>query len=321
MANQNYRVTIPDNPQELAGLGGRNNAKHVLDGASSVLNPLDMADFDAKVTLATTKDAEAAQLDRDKETAYEQRDLALGIGNDNPKTVKFYTTSSRDTLLGFNKGKEHNLGDYGFNVNSSNGFVSVEIPTDAPGMMRLAGLIIAKNTALGAASLIKGLDMADFAAKNTEADTKHALGEKLNRDKEKATGARDKALGIAKGQTVKTPGTVKFYVTSVRDVLLGLNKGDEHNLGDWGFDVQFSSGAGAPAGTFTATPSVIAAGETSTLDWNISGAASVVIDNGIGTVPAASHQDVTPAVTTSYKLSATAAGGGTLSISVTVTVA
>ncbi|MEO5572552.1 MAG: hypothetical protein ABIT08_06645 [Bacteroidia bacterium] len=318
--NQNFSVTIPGNPQELTGLGKRVNAKHVLDGATSVLTPLDMTHFTAKVTVATTKDAEAAQLDRDKEKAYEQRDLALGLNNDNPKTIKFYVTSARDTLLGFSKGKEHNLGDYGFNVNSSSGFVSVEIPTDAPGMMRLAGLIIAKDIALGAASLVKGLDMTDFAAKNTDADTKHTLGQKLNRDKEKATAARDKPLGIAEGQTVKTPGTVKFYVTSSRDVLLGLNKGEEHNLGDWGYDVQFSSGPGAPTGIFKATPSVIAAGASSLLDWNISGADTVTIDNGIGTVAASGSQSVTPAATTSYKLTATAAGGATLSITVTVTV-
>jgi hypothetical protein len=320
MPNPNFSVTIPNNPQELGGLSQRVLDKHVLDGPASVLTPLDMADMQAKTTLARIRDAAAAQLNRDKETAFEARDLALGIDNGNPDTVDFYVKSSRDVLLGIYKGKEHKLGDHGFNVNSSSGNVSVEIPTDAPGLIGLAALIIAKHVLDGAASPIKGLNMVDFTAKNATASAQHKLATQLNRDKEKATAERDHALGIAEGQTTKTPGTVKFYVTSARDVLLGLNKGKEFNLGDWGFDVQFSSGAGAPTGTFTATPSSIAAGASSTLGWNISGSSSVVIDNGIGAVAASGTQIVSPAATTAYKLTATAAGGAALTITVTVTV-
>ena len=320
MAKVNFRVTIPDNPQQLSGLGSRIVAKHVADGAGSVLTPLNMTDFAAKVAFSKEKDAESAQLNRDKETAFEDRDNALGINTGNPATVDFYVKSTRDVLLGFNKGKEHKLGDHGFNVNTSNGFVSVEIPTDAPGLISLATNIIAKHVADGAASPIAALDMADFAAKNTEATTKDALGKQLNRDKEKATGERDQALGIARGQKVDSPGTVKFYTTSVRDVLLGLNKGSEFKLGDWGFDVQFSSGPGAPTGTFEATPATIAAGEISILSWQITGAATVEIDNGIGTVATTGEKEVTPAVTTTYKLTATAAGGAITTISVTVEV-
>jgi len=320
MSNQNFSVTIPENPQELGGLSKRILDKHVLDGAGSVLTPFDTADWQAKTTFAKTRDTSAAQLNRDKEKAFEDRDLALGIDNGNPETVDFYVKSSRDVLLGFNKGKEHKLGDHGFNVNSSSGEVSVEIPTDAPGLIGLADRIIKKHVLDGAASPIIGLNMADFTAKHATADAKHTLGKQLNRDKEKATGERDHALGIAEGQKVDTPGTVKFYVTSARDVLLGLNKQKEYNLGDWGYDVQFSSGAGAPTGTFKATPSSIAVGESSTLEWNISGSTGQTIDNGIGAVAATGTQIVTPAITTTYKLIATAANGKTLSITVTITV-
>jgi hypothetical protein len=320
MANPNFRVTIPENAQELNSLGKRINAKHVLDGATSVLTPLNMTDFDSKVTFSKTRDDDSAQLNRDKEKAYADRDIALGVNDGNENTVDFYVKSVRDVLLGFNKGKEQNLGDHGFNVNMSNGFLSVEIPTDAPGLINLADLIIKKHVLDGATSPIAGLDMATFTTKQATANTKHELGEKLNRDKEKATGERDKALGIAKGQKVNTPDTVKFYITSSRDVLLGFNKGKEFNLGDWGFDVQFSSGPGAPGGTFKATPAVIAVGETSTLEWNISGAATVSIDNGIGTVAATGSQIVTPTVTTTYKLTATASGGAVTTMTVTITV-
>jgi hypothetical protein len=321
MPNPNFRVTIPTNPQQLNGLGKRINAKHVADGAGSVLTPLDMADFSSKVTLSKTKDTLAKQLNRDKEKAFEERDNALGINMGLPETVDFYVKSSRDVLLGFNKGKEHKLGDHGFNVNSSSGFVSVEIPTDAPGLIELADKIIAKHVLDGAASPLAGLDMADFTAKNTEAASKDALGKQLNRDKEKATGERDLALGIGRGQKVDTPGTVKFYATSARDALLGYNKGREFNLGDWGFDVQFSSAPGAPTGTFEADPVSIEVGESSELSWNISGATAVEIDNGIGTVASSGTQNVTPATTTTYKLTATGSSGATTTITVTVEVA
>jgi hypothetical protein len=320
MSNQNYRVTIPDNAQEIGGLSERVHAKHVADGAGSKLSGLDMADLLAKTNSAKTFDTAAGQLDRDKEEAFEQRDLILGIKNTNPDTVNFYVKSSREILLGLNRGKERNLGKWGFNVQGEGADYSVEVPTDEPGLMRLAELIIAKHVLDGAASVLSGLNIADFTAKLATATAKHDLGKQLNRDKETAYKDRDHALGIAAGQTTRTPGTVKFYLTSARDVLLGNNKQKEYKLGDWGYDVQFSQGAGSPTGTFNATPAVIAAGGSSILEWNISGADNIQIDNGIGVVGATGTQSVSPAVTTTYILTATAASGQQRIISKTVTV-
>jgi hypothetical protein len=59
---------------------------------------------------------------------------------------------------------------------------------------------------------------------------------------------------------------------------------------------------------FTATPSTIARGASSTLAWSVTGATSISIDNGIGTVTGASVV-VTPSATTTYTLTATNAGG------------
>lgn len=321
MPNPNFSVTIPENAQELIGLSERALLKHTTDGASSVLSVLDMADMQAKTTLAKIRDAQGAQLNRDKETAFEARNLAMSAESDTPG-VEFYLKSARDILLGVYKGKEQKLGDYGYEVSTSRGGgVSVEIPANAEKLIALAARVITKHNNDGAASPIKGLNMADFTAKHQTADAQHKLATQLNRDKEKANKERDHALGIAEGQKVSTEGTVKFYVVSVRDVLLGLYKGREFNLGDWGYDVQFSGGAGAPTGTFKANPSSILKGETSTLEWSISGAAKVEIDNTIGEVPAAGTQTVTPAVTTPYTLKATARNEKTLTTSVTITVA
>jgi hypothetical protein len=71
--------------------------------------------------------------------------------------------------------------------------------------------------------------------------------------------------------------------------------------------------------TFQASPSVITAGQSATLVWNVSGTNTVSIDQGLGIVPAASSQTVFPTVTTVYTLSA---GNlvGTASKSIVVTV-
>lgn len=62
--------------------------------------------------------------------------------------------------------------------------------------------------------------------------------------------------------------------------------------------------------TFTARPSLIASGETTTLDWQITGADSAEIDNGIGSIDATSGSlVVSPTTTTTYTLTATNGGG------------
>jgi len=244
----NFSVTIPINPDELIGLSQRNLAKHALDGAGSPLNALDMGDMQGKTIAANTLNISAKQLNRDKEQAFESRDIALGIDVSQeagiPGTVDFYLKSSRDVLLGINKGKEQKLGEHGFEVDKSDGNTSVFIPTQAPEMIALAKLILAKHTLDGAGSVLNVLSMADFSAKYILADAQHTLATKLNRDKETAVRDRDTILGIAVGQKITTAGTVRFYVASVRDVLLGVKKGSEQHLGDWGFDVQFNTTIG-----------------------------------------------------------------------------
>jgi hypothetical protein len=91
--------------------------------------------------------------------------------------------------------------------------------------------------------------MAEMETKTTTADTENQSAAQLYRDAEKATQNRDLALGT--GNPVK--GTVINYVRSVRDMLAGINKGNEQALGDWGFDVD-QSPAPASSKTPPATP-------------------------------------------------------------------
>jgi hypothetical protein len=71
--------------------------------------------------------------------------------------------------------------------------------------------------------------------------------------------------------------------------------------------------------SFTATPSSIHAGETSTLSWNILRATSIIINQGIGTPSSRFRQDVSPDASTTYVLTAINKAG-TDSATVTVTV-
>ena len=72
--------------------------------------------------------------------------------------------------------------------------------------------------------------------------------------------------------------------------------------------------------SFAASPSAIVAGGSATLSWDVSGATTVEIDNGVGQVDAASGtKQVTPQATTTYTLTATNQAGETTA-SVTLTV-
>lgn len=71
--------------------------------------------------------------------------------------------------------------------------------------------------------------------------------------------------------------------------------------------------------TFEATPTVITAGQSTTLVWNTSGTSSASIDQGLGAVQVAGSQIVYPTATTVYTLTASnIAGSTTKSIVITV---
>ncbi len=66
-------------------------------------------------------------------------------------------------------------------------------------------------------------------------------------------------------------------------------------------------------GSFSANPTSISSGQSSTLSWSgITNATSCSIDNGVGSVSCAGgSKSVSPAATTTYKLTATGTGGST----------
>jgi peptidoglycan-associated lipoprotein len=70
---------------------------------------------------------------------------------------------------------------------------------------------------------------------------------------------------------------------------------------------------------FSAEPSTIERGQSSTLKWSVSNATDITIDNGVGTVQASGNKSVFPNDTTTYTLRANGPGG-TLNKTATVTV-
>jgi thermitase len=71
--------------------------------------------------------------------------------------------------------------------------------------------------------------------------------------------------------------------------------------------------------SLTASPSAITQGQSSTLSWNVSGATTISINNGVGTV-SGSSVSVSPSQTTTYTLTASnSAGSASAQVMVTVT--
>ena len=81
--------------------------------------------------------------------------------------------------------------------------------------------------------------------------------------------------------------------------------------------------SGPPAiASFTASPTSITYGSSSTLSWSVSGATSVSINQGVGTVSSSGTKSVSPSSTTTYTLTAgNSAGDTTATAAVTVTAA
>lgn len=240
------KVVIPRKVDEFLNLSSLVLAKHTADGTASLLSGLNMADMAAKHTLATTRHSEAQQLARDREMATQQRNNALGLSptmqSYNEGAVLYYATSIRNHLLGQFRQNEQTLGLWGFVVNiSAKGNVSVVVPRSPAKLMELAKRILAKHTADDEDSLLSEFDMADFADKVEYAGEQHTLSDARFKEMKHAYRSRNLALGFDRRQKSTMSFTLLYYVTSVRDVLLGNFRENEHELGLWGFNVVSSS--------------------------------------------------------------------------------
>jgi hypothetical protein len=118
--------------------------------------------------------------------------------------------------------------------------VRINVPKNPDKLIALAALIVDKHAKDGANSKLSGLDMSTMTGLLNDALKDNTQLIQMRKDAETLTEKRDYELGIYKTQTLDSAGTVRFFVASVRDTLLGAFKGQEQKLGDWGFVVNHS---------------------------------------------------------------------------------
>ena len=106
----------------------------------------------------------------------------------------------------------------------------------------------------------------------------------------------------SQGLTGLTAGRLYHYRARATDAA-----GNTGMSGDFTFTT--GSSVALPTATLTATPPSIAAGAASTLTWSTTGATTIAINQGIGTVAATGTRSVSPTTSTSYTLTATNAAG------------
>lgn len=74
-----------------------------------------------------------------------------------------------------------------------------------------------------------------------------------------------------------------------------------------------------PSVSLFVSPSTVVAGQSATLRWHSENAASITIDNGVGTVPPSGSQTITPIASTTYTATASGTAGTTTTAATTVT--
>jgi len=120
-------------------------------------------------------------------------------------------------------------------------------------------------------------------------------------------------VGPSGSRTVSPQSTVQYTLTATKG-------GASPAINRVTVSVTANPSPQAPViGAFSASPLVIAAGGVSTLSWNVSGASSITISPGVGSVPPSGTFGVRPTASTAYVLTASnPAGVRTASVTVTV---
>lgn len=116
--------------------------------------------------------------------------------------------------------------------------VKVEIPVGSPdSMITLADDVEAHHIELAGDSPLKGLNMDSLTANVKIAREYRDKAKKLHQEAESYNQKAALALGIDPTQNSNTPGTVYNLLASIRDTLLGLYRGQEEQLGLWGYKI------------------------------------------------------------------------------------
>lgn len=114
----------------------------------------------------------------------------------------------------------------------------VEIPRNPEELIKLLKAVTKKHDADGATSPLRDMAISTVKGQMVEAEKQHTDSEAFRKKSEECTQARDKALGLSKKAI--EDGTALWHVMAMRDVLMGIFKGREQKLGEWGFSVDGS---------------------------------------------------------------------------------
>jgi len=115
MANPTFRVVIPSSAKPLIDLAGKVYNKHQADGEQSPLRSIRSNNWEEngpKVEEAFNLHNQAEELKRQAENLNKQRDMLL-------EGIKQSVKASRDVLLGIYRDNPNELGQWGYEVNSS----------------------------------------------------------------------------------------------------------------------------------------------------------------------------------------------------------
>lgn len=115
--------------------------------------------------------------------------------------------------------------------------MKVIIPNNVEELITLGNNIVKKEKALGVKSNFTPDELTELEQKLNEGTDANIKQKELTKEAKELTLTRDIALGTTKKSSVNQPGNVKFFITGLRDVLLGKNKVNPKVLGEWGFDV------------------------------------------------------------------------------------
>ena len=120
--------------------------------------------------------------------------------------------------------------------------VRVKIPVNSPGqLLALTRQVVDKHIADGSNSPLSDELMQKLAAILTPAEVHHREANDFAARSQVARGQRDGLLGIGEGQSMASPDTVLNLLTYARDQLLLHYRGQEHGLGEHGFDIVVST--------------------------------------------------------------------------------
>jgi subtilase family serine protease len=120
------------------------------------------------------------------------------------------------------------------------------------------------------------------------------------------------------GERTVTPKTTTIYTLTATNPV-GASATATAQVLVPGAPVPPATGVVPVVDSFTANTNSIPAGSSAILNWNVSNATSVTIDQGVGTVSSVGTVTVSPSTTTNYTLSASnAAGVATRTVTITV---